>query len=575
MKNQLKDSKESEAHAQALVGETLLQLESARTTVEALRLDGMKSTEAYNTIASELDQSKAHINLLEELVSKLKADLIIARGNVSQNHTGDHDLQQEFGEKRETLESNQTEAELHTLKSEVKRLRSTLETAETKYREEQTQSTLQLRSADELVEQIKFTSSQREGELEAELKKTKAEIEELKAHLMDKETELQCISEENEGLNSKLEKSLSCQREYELEKELKELKGHVADFRAHLMDKETELQSISEENDMLRLEINKIQMDKSKVNNEVVAAVEAARCVEREALTKLGIVMEEADKSNKRVARVAEQLEAAQAANAEMEADLRRLKVQSDQWRKAAEAAAAMLSAGNNGKLMDRTASLDSSFNHVTGKSRRNRNATGQIILVHSLLPRREFIIMNFLLYEKIVLCCHELWKDSSCSCGSEALSASRRVSSSVTMGKTRGMGAARKLKDHRRRQRWADKSYKKSHLGNEWKKPFAGSSHAKGIVLEKIGIEAKQPNSAIRKCARVQLIKNGKKIAAFVPNDGCLNYIEENDEVLIAGFGRKGHAVGDIPGVRFKVVKVSGVSLLALFKEKKEKPRS
>ncbi|XP_004305441.1 PREDICTED: 40S ribosomal protein S23-like [Fragaria vesca subsp. vesca] len=100
-------------------------------------------------------------------------------------------------------------------------------------------------------------------------------------------------------------------------------------------------------------------------------------------------------------------------------------------------------------------------------------------------------------------------------------------------MGKTRGMGAARKLKNHRRRQRWVDKSYKKSHLGNEWKKPFAGSSHAKGIVLEKIGIEAKQPNSAIRKCARVQLIKNGKKIAAFVPNDGCPNYIEEN----IAGF--------------------------------------
>lgn len=45
-------------------------------------------------------------------------------------------------------------------------------------------------------------------------------------------------------------------------------------------------------------------------------------------------------------------------------------------------------------------------------------------------------------------------------------------------------------------------------------------------------------------------------------------------DEVLIAGFGRRGHAVGDIPGVRFKVVKVSGVSLLALFRGKKEKVR-
>lgn len=46
-------------------------------------------------------------------------------------------------------------------------------------------------------------------------------------------------------------------------------------------------------------------------------------------------------------------------------------------------------------------------------------------------------------------------------------------------------------------------------------------------------------------------------------------------DEVLVSGFGRKGHSVGDIPGVRFKVVKVSGVSLLALFKGKKDKPRN
>ncbi|CAL5382878.1 unnamed protein product [Camellia sinensis] len=48
-------------------------------------------------------------------------------------------------------------------------------------------------------------------------------------------------------------------------------------------------------------------------------------------------------------------------------------------------------------------------------------------------------------------------------------------------------MGAGRKLKSHRKRQRWADKAYKKSYLGNEWKKPFAGSSHAKDIVLEKM----------------------------------------------------------------------------------------
>merc|ERR1719181_1594534 len=142
--------------------------------------------------------------------------------------------------------------------------------------------------------------------------------------------------------------------------------------------------------------------------------------------------------------------------------------------------------------------------------------------------------------------------------------------------GKPRGIRCARKLRTDRRENKWADKRYKKKHLGTALKcNPFGGSSHAKGIVVEKVGIEAKQPNSAIRKSARVQLIKNGKKIAAFVPNDGCLNFVDENDEVLIAGFGRSGHAKGDIPGVRFKVVKVAGCGLGALYREKKEKPRS
>lgn len=54
--------------------------------------------------------------------------------------------------------------------------------------------------------------------------------------------------------------------------------------------------------------------------------------------------------------------------------------------------------------------------------------------------------------------------------------------------GKPRGIRTARKLKDHRRDQRWADKDYKKAHLGTRWKSnPFGGASHAKGIVLEKV----------------------------------------------------------------------------------------
>eukprot|EP00768_Dysnectes_brevis_P008935 gnl/Dysnectes_brevis/84_a103_14337.p1 GENE.gnl/Dysnectes_brevis/84_a103_14337~~gnl/Dysnectes_brevis/84_a103_14337.p1 ORF type:complete len:144 (-),score=34.33 gnl/Dysnectes_brevis/84_a103_14337:79-510(-) len=140
-------------------------------------------------------------------------------------------------------------------------------------------------------------------------------------------------------------------------------------------------------------------------------------------------------------------------------------------------------------------------------------------------------------------------------------------------MGKTRGIRAARKLRNHRREQRWADKEYRKAHL-DSWLKcnPLQGACMAKGIVTAKIGIPAKQPNSAVRKAVRVQLTKNGKKVTAFVPRDGCINFIDGTDEVLIAGFGRSGHAKGDIPGCRFKVIQVAGVGLYALFRGVREK---
>ena len=59
------------------------------------------------------------------------------------------------------------------------------------------------------------------------------------------------------------------------------------------------------------------------------------------------------------------------------------------------------------------------------------------------------------------------------------------------------------------------DKQYKKAHLGTALRaNPFGGSSHEKGLMLEKVGVEAKQPNSAIR----VQLIKNDKKSHPLYP---------------------------------------------------------
>jgi small subunit ribosomal protein S12 len=138
-----------------------------------------------------------------------------------------------------------------------------------------------------------------------------------------------------------------------------------------------------------------------------------------------------------------------------------------------------------------------------------------------------------------------------------------------------RGLYAGRKLQKNRGRFRWNDRYYKRRMLKlREKSDPLEGAAQAKGIVLEKVGIEAKQPNSAIRKCVKLQLIKNGRQITAFCVGDGAINFIDEHDEVLVEGIGgRMGRSYGDLPGVRFKVIKVNDVSLDELVRGRKEKP--
>ena len=135
---------------------------------------------------------------------------------------------------------------------------------------------------------------------------------------------------------------------------------------------------------------------------------------------------------------------------------------------------------------------------------------------------------------------------------------------------KSRGLGAAKKLKKRRKSFRLTKSKIKRVKFD-----PLAGSSQAKAIVLEKIQIEAKQPNSAMRKCARVQLVKNGKQVTAFMPGDGAQKLINEHDEVIVECIGGKmGRAKGDIPGVRWQVLKVNDQSLNALLGGKLEKAR-
>mmetsp|Transcript_52361 Transcript_52361/g.83358 ORF Transcript_52361/g.83358 Transcript_52361/m.83358 type:complete len:136 (-) Transcript_52361:78-485(-) len=133
-------------------------------------------------------------------------------------------------------------------------------------------------------------------------------------------------------------------------------------------------------------------------------------------------------------------------------------------------------------------------------------------------------------------------------------------------------MNCARKLKQSRKSNRKAAKSKGKKHAHSN-KKQNGRNSHYRGTVIERYGLEAKQPNSGVRKCVRVQLIADGKKVNAFVPCDGGMNFIDENDEVLLQRHSKR---IGDLSGIKYKVIDVCHKQLKPLIAGKYDRrPRT
>ena len=133
-----------------------------------------------------------------------------------------------------------------------------------------------------------------------------------------------------------------------------------------------------------------------------------------------------------------------------------------------------------------------------------------------------------------------------------------------------------KRLQTRRHDSRWKERQFIRRTLNLRSRSdPLRGSSQARAIVLEKVQLEAKQPNSAMRKAVKVQLIKNGRQVTAFLPGDGAQKLVAEHDEVIIECIGGKmGRAKGDIPCVRWQVIKVNDQSLQALRLGKIEKGR-
>ncbi|XP_047053200.1 interactor of constitutive active ROPs 1-like [Lolium rigidum] len=109
----------------------------------------------------------------------------------------------------------------------------------------------------------------------------------------------------------------------------KEIPEEVAELRAQLAARE--------------MEVAVLAADNAELKKLAAAAAEAGRRAEEDSAAKAFLIEQELRENAAREARVGEQLRAADAAREALEAEMRRLRVQTEQWRKAAEAAAAVI----------------------------------------------------------------------------------------------------------------------------------------------------------------------------------------------------------------------------------------
>jgi len=76
------------------------------------------------------------------------------------------------------------------------------------------------------------------------------------------------------------------------------------------------------------------------------------------------------------------------------------------------------------------------------------------------------------------------------------------------------------------------------------------GAPQKRGVCTRVYTTTPKKPNSALRKVARVRLVK-GMEVTAYIPGIG--HNLQEHSVVLIRG-GR----VRDLPGVRYKIIRAA-----------------
>lgn len=286
------------------------ELEASRGNVDSLLVEGSKLMDSFGVVVGELEESRVQVKMLEEKLSRI--------GN-----------------------------------EESREIQGDVETLEIKLYEEEILRMVQLQCFFEFIEQIKMESIERERKLEEAANNTKSEVMLLKANLFDKDCEVKKIMDITKKNEAEAELNLN-----------------LTKLKEELEKKKKELDKVLHENELMRAELTKVSTEKDKIWEQAIKERNFAIKTQKETLSKLEMAIEEMEESKEKASVVNEKLDSVQKMKAEMETELRRLRIQADQWKKAAETAMTLLTVGSKDKLIERTNSLNSNsnLNSVSGK---------------------------------------------------------------------------------------------------------------------------------------------------------------------------------------------------------------
>ncbi|XP_059282953.1 interactor of constitutive active ROPs 4-like [Lycium ferocissimum] len=132
----------------------------------------------------------------------------------------------------------------------------------------------------------------------------------------------------------------------------------ISSLKSKLEEKEKEVQAFCQENESLKKELN-----------EKMLEILSVKAKEDEMTLKLNQVTQELETSKNDGVNIKEKLEATEKVKEALENEMKKLRVQTEQWRKAADAAAAVLAGGgvemNGRRISERCGSMDKHYGNV------------------------------------------------------------------------------------------------------------------------------------------------------------------------------------------------------------------